>query len=70
MLIVGLGAAGDRGRQDLRPRPASRNIIGCDRKGAVHTDRADYQDGSMPARQALVRRAHQPRASAAAAPRT
>ena len=29
--------------------PASRNIVGCDSKGAVHTDRADYQDGSMPA---------------------
>ena len=51
---------GHRRGQDPRRAPASRNIVGCDRRGAVHTDRADYQDGCMPRAQALVRRGHQP----------
>ena len=54
------GARGPQG-PDRRPRrrraspsrrsccePASRTIVGCDSRGAVHTDRADYLDGSMP----------------------
>jgi hypothetical protein len=26
-----------------------RDVIGCDSRGALHTERADYLDGSMPA---------------------
>ena len=48
MLIVGLGAAGIAVAQ-IFVRAGITNIVGCDSKGAVHTDRADYQDGSMPA---------------------
>jgi malate dehydrogenase (oxaloacetate-decarboxylating) len=47
VLIVGLGAAGIAvGKILLRAQIT--NIIGCDSKGAVHTGRADYEDGSMP----------------------
>ena len=31
----------------LLAAPASREIIGCDSRGALHTERADYLDGSM-----------------------
>ena len=48
VLIVGLGAAGHRRGEDPAARRRSTNIVGCDSQGAVHTDRADYQDGSMP----------------------
>ena len=48
VLIVGLGAAGIAVAQ-IFVRAGITNIVGCDSKGAVHTDRADYQDGSMPA---------------------
>ena len=48
VLIVGLGAAGIAVAKILLQAGVSR-IIGCDSRGAVHTDRADYQDGSMPA---------------------
>ena len=54
---------GRRGREDPARRRASRHVIGCDSRGALHTDRADYLDGSMTAGQALVRRVHQPRAA-------
>jgi malate dehydrogenase (oxaloacetate-decarboxylating) len=47
VLIVGLGAAGIAVAKILL-RAGVTNIIGCDSRGAVHTDRADYQDGSMP----------------------
>ena len=47
VLIVGLGAAGIAVAKILL-RAGVTNIIGCDCRGAVHTDRADYQDGSMP----------------------
>ena len=47
VLIVGLGAAGIAVAKILL-RAGISNIIGADSKGAVHTDRADYQDGSMP----------------------
>ena len=47
VLIVGLGAAGIAVAKILL-RAGVTNVIGCDRQGAVHTDRADYQDGSMP----------------------
>ena len=48
VLIVGLGAAGIAVAQ-IFVRAGITNIVGCDSKGAVHTDRTDYQDGSMPA---------------------
>src|SRR3954462_8940405 len=48
VLIVGLGAAGIAVAR-IFVRAGITNIIGCDSRGAVHTRRADYQDGSMPA---------------------
>src|SRR3954451_14388493 len=48
VLIVGLGAAGIAVAK-IFVRAGITNIVGCDSKGAVHTDRADYRDGSMPA---------------------
>jgi malate dehydrogenase (oxaloacetate-decarboxylating) len=48
VLIVGLGAAGIAVAKILLEAGVHR-IVGCDSKGAVHTDRADYRDESMPA---------------------
>ena len=61
VLVVGLGAAGVAVAKILLAAGV-RHVIGCDSRGALHTDRADYLDGSMTAGQALVRRVHQPRA--------
>src|SRR4051794_2678558 len=47
VLVVGLGAAGLAVAKILQSAGVS-DIIGCDRKGAVSTERADYEDGSMP----------------------
>ena len=47
VLVVGLGAAGIATAK-IFLRAGVTDVIGCDSKGAVHTDRADYQDGSMP----------------------
>jgi malate dehydrogenase (oxaloacetate-decarboxylating) len=47
VLIVGLGAAGIAVARILLAAGV-RHIIGCDSRGALHTGRADYQDGSMP----------------------
>ncbi len=47
VLMVGLGAAGVAVTQILM-NAGVRNVIGCDSQGAIHTDRADYADGSMP----------------------
>src|SRR5205823_1196086 len=47
VLMVGLGAAGIAVTQILM-NAGVRNIIGCDSQGAIHTERADYLDGSMP----------------------
>jgi malate dehydrogenase (oxaloacetate-decarboxylating) len=47
VVIVGLGAAGMAVAHILMAAGA-RNIIGCDSRGALHTERADYLDGSMP----------------------
>jgi malate dehydrogenase (oxaloacetate-decarboxylating) len=46
VVIVGLGAAGIAVSQILL-EAGVRNIIGCDSRGAVHTGRPDYLDGSM-----------------------
>jgi malate dehydrogenase (oxaloacetate-decarboxylating) len=48
IVIVGLGAAGVAVTRILLAAGA-RHIIGCDSRGAVHVERADYLDGSMPA---------------------
>ena len=47
VLIVGLGAAGVAVAKILLSAGVTR-IIGCDSRGALHTERADYLDGSMP----------------------
>ena len=59
VVIVGLGAAGIA-VADILMAAGVRHIIGCDSRGAVHTERADYVDGTMAADQALAGRAHQP----------
>jgi malate dehydrogenase (oxaloacetate-decarboxylating) len=46
-LVVGLGAAGVAVTKMLIAGGLT-DIIGCDSQGAVHTERADYVDGSMP----------------------
>jgi malate dehydrogenase (oxaloacetate-decarboxylating) len=48
IVVVGLGAAGVAVTKILLAAGA-RNIIGCDSRGAVHAERPDYLDGSMPA---------------------
>ncbi|MEI6448151.1 MAG: NAD-dependent malic enzyme [Actinomycetes bacterium] len=45
-LVVGLGAAGVAVTKIMIAAGLT-DIIGCDSKGALHTDRADYVDGSM-----------------------
>jgi malate dehydrogenase (oxaloacetate-decarboxylating) len=47
ILITGLGAAGVATAKILMAAGAQ-HIIGCDSRGALHVDRADYLDGSMP----------------------
>jgi malate dehydrogenase (oxaloacetate-decarboxylating) len=47
VLIVGLGAAGIAVAKILLAAGVTR-IVGCDSRGALHTGRADYADGSMP----------------------
>jgi malate dehydrogenase (oxaloacetate-decarboxylating) len=46
VLVVGLGAAGIAVTKILLAAGV-RRMIGCDSRGALSTDRADYQDGSM-----------------------
>jgi malate dehydrogenase (oxaloacetate-decarboxylating) len=46
VLVVGLGAAGVAVTKILLSAGV-RHIVGCDSKGAVSTDRPDFQDGSM-----------------------
>ncbi len=54
ILIVGLGAAGVAVAKILIAAGA-RNIVGCDSRGALHTGRSDYLDGSMhPSKRALA----------------
>jgi malate dehydrogenase (oxaloacetate-decarboxylating) len=48
VLVVGLGAAGIAVSRILL-EAGVRDVIGCDSRGALHTRRADYLDGSMPA---------------------
>jgi malate dehydrogenase (oxaloacetate-decarboxylating) len=48
VLVTGLGAAGVAVTKILLEAGVG-HVIGCDSRGAVHTERADYLDGSMPA---------------------
>src|SRR3954469_25385513 len=48
VLVLGLGAAGVAVTRILL-EAGVRHLIGCDRRGALHTDREDYRDGSMTA---------------------
>src|SRR6201995_2458962 len=45
-LVVGLGAAGGGGDKKMIEAGMT-DIVGCDRTGAVSTERADYQSGEM-----------------------
>ena len=47
VLVVGLGAAGVAVTKILL-EAGVRDVIGCDSRGALHVERADYLDGSMP----------------------
>jgi malate dehydrogenase (oxaloacetate-decarboxylating) len=47
IVISGVGAAGVAVAHILMTAGA-RNLIGCDTRGALHVERADYLDGSMP----------------------
>src|SRR2546423_2224281 len=46
VLVVGLGAAGIAVSKILL-EAGVRHVIGCDSRGAVHTERADFLDGSL-----------------------
>jgi malate dehydrogenase (oxaloacetate-decarboxylating) len=48
VLVVGLGAAGVAVTKILL-EAGVRDVVGCDSRGALHTERDDYRDGSMPA---------------------
>ncbi|MGH3100434.1 MAG: NAD(P)-dependent malic enzyme, partial [Thermoleophilia bacterium] len=48
VLVVGLGAAGVATAKILVAAGVT-HVIGCDSRGALHRERADYADGSMPA---------------------
>ncbi|MEZ5121508.1 MAG: NAD-dependent malic enzyme [Solirubrobacterales bacterium] len=48
VVVTGLGAAGVAVSKILL-EAGVRHLIGCDSRGAVHTQRADYLDGTMPA---------------------
>jgi malate dehydrogenase (oxaloacetate-decarboxylating) len=61
ILICGLGAAGLAVARILMAAGA-RRIIGCDSRGALHTERSDYLDGSMhPSKRALAEQTNQER---------
>ena len=68
VVVVGLGRRRRRGHQDPAGRRRAPTSSAATRKGALSIDRADYVDGSMNADQALVRRAHEPRAARRARP--
>src|SRR5689334_16517720 len=63
VVIVGLGAAGIA-VADILMAAGVRHIIGCDSRGAVHTERPDYVDGTMPAiKRSLAEHTNQERRS-------
>ena len=67
VLVLGIGAAGRRLHEDDAGAGVT-EIIGCDRKGAISTDREDYKDGEMTEIKTLVRREHEPRARLSGGP--
>jgi malate dehydrogenase (oxaloacetate-decarboxylating) len=67
VVIVGLGAAGIA-VTNILSAAGVRHIIGCDSRGAVHTAREDYLDGSMhPVKRALAERTNSERRGGAPA---
>src|SRR3954468_21440239 len=46
VLVIGLGAAGVEVTKILM-EAGVRHVVGCDSRGAVHTERTDYLDGTM-----------------------
>jgi malate dehydrogenase (oxaloacetate-decarboxylating) len=63
IVIVGTGAAGVAVTRILLTAGA-RHIIGCDSRGALHVERADYLDGSMhPVKRRLAETTNQERRS-------
>ncbi len=59
VVVVGLGAAGIAVANILL-EAGVRHVIGCDSRGAVHVQRADYLEGSMsPIKRALAQRTNQ-----------
>ena len=65
VLMVGAGAAGVAVAKILMDAGVT-SIVACDRFGAIHTGRDDYQAGSMNAPEALARGAHELGAGATA----
>jgi malate dehydrogenase (oxaloacetate-decarboxylating) len=53
VVVVGLGAAGVAVSTILL-EAGVRHLIGCDSRGAVHAERQDYLDGTMPAAKRLL----------------
>jgi malate dehydrogenase (oxaloacetate-decarboxylating) len=48
VVIIGLGAAGIAVTRILMAAGVrGANVVGCDSRGALHSERADYLDGSM-----------------------
>ena len=59
VVVVGLGAAGTAVANVLL-EAGVRHVIGCDSRGAVHVQRADYLEGNMsPIKPALAQRTNQ-----------
>jgi malate dehydrogenase (oxaloacetate-decarboxylating) len=48
IVIIGVGAAG-LAVAEILMQAGAQQIIGCDRRGALHVERQDYLDASMPA---------------------
>ena len=67
VLVLGIGAAGVACTKMMQASGIT-DIIGCDRQGAISTERDDYVGRRDDPDQALVRREHEPRASSRAAP--
>ena len=69
VLVVGLGAAGVAVTKMMLAAGIT-HIVGCDRQGALSTERADYAVRRDERDQALVRGELQPRAHPAGSPTT
>ena len=67
VLVVGLGAAGVAVTKMMLASGIT-HIVGCDRQGALSTEREDYQSGRDERGQALVRGELEPRARSSGQP--